>query len=163
MKKFLALAFLIILVLGISACREESTSTTTETGEETSETTEETGENEDGTTSETTAAETEDVDADEEAFVQTGEAEEKVTLTLTGAEPSTVVVDLGDLVSLVVTSERLKPVELYNADLHVNQTIARGDTATIPIEANEEGIYYLVDNTMNENLIRFMVAGTTFG
>lgn len=158
MKKLFVLAFLVILLLGISACREKTTSTTTETGEETSETTEE------GTTAETATTETEeDVDANEDIFVQTGEAEEDATLTLTGAEPSTIVVDLGDLVTLKVTSERLKAVEFYNADLHVNQTIARGETATITIEANEEGIFYLKDNTMNEDLIRFMVAGTDFG
>lgn len=153
------IAFLIILLFAISACREKTEEKATETIREEGKATVSIGEG-DGTI---VTQETEDVDANEQPFVQTGEQTEEVTITITGAEPSTIVVDFGDLVTLETYSERLKPTQLYNQDLHLDQTINRGETVDVVIEANEEGIFYLFDKNTNESLVRFMVAGTSFG
>ncbi len=167
MKKLLFVMIVIAaLILGVSGCREKSS---------TGQTTELAGTTETSSSSETagvgasqeTGAEitgTIDVNAGENAFVQTGTYDEEVTLLGTGgAEPSTVVVDLGDLVTLQVYSERLKATEIYNEDLLVDQTVNRGETVTLTIEANEEGIFYFTDKTTNEELFRFMIAGQSFG
>lgn len=155
-KKMFVLFCVLLVALALVSCKE-----TTRTGSATK--------TEEGTFSETMeedeeiAAE-EDPNANEESFVQTGTAEEEVLLTLSGADPSTVVVDLGELVTLNVYSERLKDTHLYNEDLYVDSVIARGKTVQVTIEANEEGIFELVDANMNNTaLLRFIVAGTSFG
>lgn len=153
------IGFLIILLFAISACREKTEEKATETISEDDKATVFIGEG-DGTI---ITEETEDVDANEQPFVQTDKETEEVTLTITGAEPSTIVVDFGDLVTLKIYSERLKPTQLYNEDLHLDQTIKRGETVDVVVETNEEGIFYLFDKNTNESLIRFMVAGTSFG
>ncbi len=154
-KKLIVLFCVLLVAFALVSCRETTkTSSATKTVEGTILETEE---------AEEVAAEA-DPDANEEPFVQTGTAEEDVVLTLTGADPSTVVVDLGHLVTLNVYSERLKETRLYNEDLHVDALLARGKTVQVAIEANEEGIFELVDTNMNNTaLLRFIVAGTSFG
>ncbi len=159
MKKIFALVFVVILLLTVSACREKSTDktgSTTETIENTEETTEQTAGQEEETEGETTVTV-------EEPFIQTGEADEDVTLTTTGAEPSTIVVDLGDLVTLSVYSERLTATQLSCTELDVDQIILRGETVPVTIKAKKEGIFYFTDATTGQSLFRFMIAGTTFG
>lgn len=157
-KKMVVLFCILLVAFALVSCRAtDRTSPATRTME--------------GSISETTeeeeaieVSEETDPDANEAAFVQTGTAEEDVTLTLTGADPSTVVVDLGELVILTVYSERLIDTRLYNEDLHVDTVMSRGKTAEVTVEANEEGIFELVDANMNNTvLLRFIVAGTSFG
>ncbi len=155
MKKILALLLIAALLLTVGACRQKDTTT-----ESTLKTTEETT---DGTTEEkTTTVTVVDVDAGESEFVQTGQAYESIIITQEGADSSTIVVDLGELVTLNVYSERLKTTQLYNDDLHVDTEIMRGKTVDVTIEANEEGIFYFTDETTGQTLFRFMVAGTSF-
>lgn len=155
MKKIFAVLFVVLLLATLGACREKSA--TTETTEKTTE-----SEGTTKTNQEETTVTVVDVDANEEPFVQTGEAEEEVTITQEGAEPSTIVVDLGELVTLTVYSERLKPTQLYNDDLHVDALIMRGETLPVTIEANEEGIFYFTDANTDQTLFKFMIAGTSF-
>ncbi|MFA6889251.1 MAG: hypothetical protein WC254_07185 [Candidatus Woesearchaeota archaeon] len=149
MKKIFALVIILILLLTVSACREKSTDSTGSTTENTEETSEETTEKDTTVTV-------------EQPFVQTGEAQEEVTLTLTGAEPSTIVIDLGDLVTLSVYSERVKATQLSCEELHINQTILRGETVPVTVEAKKEGIFYFIDATTGEALFKFIIAGKTF-
>ena len=164
MKKVFTLFLLGLLLLSVAACRQNDSAgqSASSVSEGKSETATETGSEETSSSTTETTAEV-DVNANEEAFVQTGKDIEKVTLTLSGATPSTIVVDLGDLVTLSTTSERLKPTQLYNEDLLVDQTINRGETVDVAIETNEEGVFYFTDKTTGEQLFRFMIAGTTFG
>lgn len=155
MKKIFALILAMLVLATLGACREKST-TSTETTEETTDTQETTD------TEEQTTVTVVDVNAGEDAFVQTGEAEEDITITQTGADRATIVVDLGELVTLNVYSERLKTTQLYNDDLGVDTLIERGDTVPVTIEANEEGIFYFTDETTGQTLFKFMVAGTSF-
>lgn len=155
-KKMLVVFCVLLVALALVSCKE-----TTRTGSVTK--------TEEGTISETMEVDEEiaaeaDPNANEEPFIQTGTANEEVLLTLSGADPSTVVVDSGELVTLNVYSERLKDTHLYNEDLYVDSVIARGKTVQVTIEANEEGIFELVDANMNNTaLLRFIVAGTSFG
>jgi predicted small lipoprotein YifL len=158
MKKIFALFLVVLILATLGACRQKST--TTENEETTN--TEEADENEETSMSETTVTIV-DVDANEQPFVQTGKTDEDITITQTGADKATVVVDLGELVTLNVYSERLKPTQLYNKDLHVDTLINRGETVTVTIEANEEGIFYFTDASTDQTLFKFMIAGTSFG
>jgi len=152
MKKIFALVIIVILLLTVSACREKSTDktgSTTDTTENTEETTEQT-------------TEEETIVTVEQPFVQTGEDEEEVTLTTTGADPSTIVVDLGNLVTLSVYSERVTATQLSCTELNVDQIILRGETVPVTVEAKKEGIFYFMDANTNQSLFKFMIAGTTF-
>jgi len=145
----------------LGACRSESS-----IGEATSatETTSAGTETSSGTASSSSAtAVPVDVNANDEAFVQTGEQYEEITITIDGATPSTIVVEKGDLVTLVVYSERLKPTQIYNEDLLVDQNVDRGETVELTIEANEEGIFYFTDKNTGDELFKFMIAGQSFG
>lgn len=158
MKKRALLLFLVLLLLALGACRESATDTETETADG--------ADDNDGTTDDDgTSDETpEDVNANEAAFVQTGEHEESVKLLGTGgAEPATVVVELGDLVTLEIFSERLQTTQIYNEDLMVDAMVGRGETITVTIEANEENIFYITDKITGDQLFKFMVAGQSFG
>ena len=155
MKKIFALLIIALLLATLGACREKSTAQSTTTQNE------ETTDSEETTEDETTITIV-DVNAEEQLFVQTGETEEEVTITQTGADQSTIVVDLGELVTLTVYSERLQPTQLYNDDLHVDTLIMRGETIPVTIEANEEGIFYFTDENTGQSLFKFMVAGTSF-
>ena len=165
MKKILMIVFIAVLVLALGACRQEADTAgkTTESG------TTDSGEtdNEDAEDSETadteTADENVDVNANEEAFVQTGKAREEVTVTLDGASPSTIVVEKGELVTLVVYSERVKPTQIYNEDLLVDENVERARTIELTIETNEEGVFYFTDKNTGDELFKFMVAGMSFG
>jgi hypothetical protein len=160
MKKLFAI-ILLTLVLMLGACRSESS-----IGEATSatETTSAGTETSSGTASSSSAtAVPVDVNANDEAFVQTGEQYEEITITIDGATPSTIVVEKGDLVTLVVYSERLKPTQIYNEDLLVDQNVDRGETVELTIEANEEGIFYFTDKNTGDELFKFMIAGQSFG
>lgn len=163
MKKILTIMAILLLFVMLGACRDntaigESTepaatgsSEASEAGAgETTETTEE-------TTGTSTSA-TEDVNANEEAFVQTGTDVEEVTIGITESKPSTIVVDHGDLVTLTIYSERLKPTEIYNEDLLLDQTVNRAETVTVTIQANENGYFTITDKNTGDNLFRFIVA-----
>ncbi len=158
----------LMLFVMLGACREKAatgeaaqTATTgteaTEAGaSEVSETTEETSTSE--TTESTTPA---DVNANEDVFVQTGTQDEDITLGVTESDPSTIVVNYGDLVTLNLYSERLKPTEVYNEDLLVDETVNRAGRATITIQANENGYFNIIDKNTGETLFRFIVAEET--
>ena len=163
MKKRGILLFLVSLLLVLGACRQNGAETGTESGNtDTSDNAEASSDDESETDGATDTVV--DVNADEAAFVQTGEHEQSIKLIGTGgADPSTIVVDLGDLVSLEVFSERVQPTELYNEDLLIDVTINRGQTMTITIEANEEGFFYFTDKITGDQLFKFAVAGQSFG
>ncbi len=154
-----------VLLLALGACRQEADTTgkTTESGTADSGETDSEDTEDSGTMDTETAAEDVDVNADEEAFVQTGKAREEVTVTIDGASPSTIVVEKGELVTLVVFSERLKPTQIYNEDLLVDESVDRGGTIELTIEANEEGVFYFTDKNTGDELFKFMVAGMSFG
>ena len=165
MKKILMIVFIAVLLLALGACRQEADTTGKTTGSGTTDSAEtDSGDAEDsGTTNTETAAEDVDVNADEEAFVQTGKAREEVTVTLDGASPSTIVVEKGELVTLVVYSERIKPTQIYNEDLLVDESVDRARTIELTIETNEEGVFYFTDKNTGDELFKFMVAGMSFG
>ncbi len=166
MRKVLFVVFIAALLLALSACRQEADTTgkTTESGDTDSDESDSEDATEDAETDDTeTTDEDVDVNANEEAFVQTGKAREEVTVTLDGATPSTIVVEKGELVTLVVYSERVKPTQIYNEDLLVDESVERARTIELTIEANEEGVFYFSDKNTGDELFKFMVAGMSFG
>lgn len=163
MKKLFAIVLAALVLLMLGACRAESSAGEATSATETSTDSGSTDTSSSTTDSSSTTTAPVDVNADEEAFVQTGEADEDVTLRQNGADPSTIVVDFGDLVTLNVYSERLKPTQVYSEDLIVDQTVERGKTITVTIEANEEGVFYVTDKLTGDQLFRFMVAGMSIG
>ncbi len=163
MKKILILATIVLLLLALGACRQEADTARKTTESSTDEADSEEGAEDSETADTETAAEDLDVNANEEAFVQTGKAREEVTVTIDGASPSTIVVDKGELVTLVVYSERVKPTQIYNEDLLVDENIDRGRSIELTIEANEEGVFYFTDKNTGDQLFKFMIAGMSFG
>ena len=165
MRKILMVIVIAVLLLALGACRQEADTTGKTT--ESADTDSDEADNEDTEDSETadteTADENVDVNADEEAFVQTGKAREEVTVTIDGASPSTIVVEKGELVTLVVYSERVKPTQIYNEDLLVDENVDRARTIELTIEANEEGVFYFTDKNTGDELFKFMIAGMSFG
>ena len=165
MRKILMVIFVVLLLLALGACRQEADTTgkTTESADTDSDRAD-SEDTEDSETADTeTADENVDVNANEEAFVQTGKAREEVTVTLDGASPSTIVVEKGELVTLVVYSERVKPTQIYNEDLLVDENVDRAKTIELTIETNEEGVFYFTDKNTGDELFKFMVAGMSFG
>lgn len=162
MKKKFIIATIVVLLLALGACRQEANTTgkTTESAVVDAVDSEEVVE--ESETAETVAEDI-DVNANEEAFVQTGKAREEVTVTINGATPSTIVVEKGELVTLVVYSERVKPTQIYNEDLLVDENVDRARTIELTIETNEEGVFYFTDKNTGDELFKFMVAGMSFG
>lgn len=166
MRKILLVIFIAVLLLALGACRQESDTTGKTTGSaDTGSDEAESEGNADSDSADSEESETADVDvnANEEAFVQTGKAREEVTVTIDGATPATIVVEKGELVTLVVFSERIKPTQLYNEDLLVDDNVDRGKTIELTIEANEEGVFYFTDKNTGDELFKFMIAGMSFG
>ena len=163
MKKKAMVLFLVLLLLVLGSCRKNGAETGTDSGNtDTSDGAEASSDDESETDGATDTVV--DVNADEAAFVQTGEHDESVKLVGTGgAEPAMIVVDLGDLVTLEIFSERVQTTEIYNEDLLVDVTVGRGQTTTVTIEANEEGFFDVIDKTTGEQLFKFAVAGESFG
>lgn len=158
------MAVLLLFVM-LGACRDKTaTGETTEPAAiaSSSEASEagatETTENTEETTAGTSESATGDVNANEETFVQTGTDTEDITISITSSNPSTIVVDHGDLATLNIYSERLKPTEVYNEDLLVDTTINRGATGVVTIQANENGYFNIIDKNTGENLFRFIIA-----
>ncbi len=163
MKKLFTIVLVALVLLMLGACRSESSTGEATSATETSTSTRTTSSaptTEKGTTA---TPEPVDVNANEEAFVQTGEQYEEVTVTIDGATPATIVVEKGELVTLVVYSERLKPTQIYNEDLLVDENVDRAKTIELTIEANEEGVFYFTDKNTGDQLFKFMVAGMSFG
>ncbi|MBI5073223.1 cupredoxin domain-containing protein [Candidatus Woesearchaeota archaeon] len=167
MKKMFTIMVVLVLFAMLGACRDkaatgEATETSaaassSEASEASAAETTESAEETTGTGSES-ATTTGDVNANEDAFVQTGTDVEDITIGMTQSNPSTIVVDYGDLVTLNIYSERLKPTEVYNEDLLVDNTINRGGKAVVTIQANENGYFNIIDKNTGENLFRFIIA-----
>ncbi len=174
MKKLLMLMAVLLVFVMLGACREKtatgettepaatgSADATSNTGAETTSSTSDTATEQTSTGSDATTTESvssTDPDAGEETFVQTGTYTDNVKIGVTSSDPSLIVVDHGDLVTLTITSERLKPTEIYNADLHVDTNVDRAKTVTVSIQANENGYFNITDQNTNDLLFKIVVA-----
>jgi hypothetical protein len=163
MKKIITLLLVLFLTVGISGCNEAGSggSATVDTGSDDAGSSDSDSSDSDDM-ADITADDGVDDNADDPVFEQTGTQDESVTITQ-GEDTETVVVDLGDLVTLEIYSEYLSDVHLYNEDLYVDTTVTRGNTVELVIEANEEGIFMIVDGNSGAELVKFIVAGTSFG
>ncbi|PIN79763.1 hypothetical protein COV16_02425 [Candidatus Woesearchaeota archaeon CG10_big_fil_rev_8_21_14_0_10_34_8] len=161
MRKIFVLMFVLLLVSAVASCRDNGSSTATDTKDKGTSTSDDEGMD---TGNDDNMEVNDDTDPNENdpVFEQTGKHEESVTITK-GEKAPTVVVDLGELVTLEVYSEYLKDVHLYNEDLYVDSTISRADTEKLIIEANEEGIFSIIDKDTGDQVIKFIVAGVSFG